>query len=315
MKLLKLLKKIARGKLTYRSLKNKIMKKIELYFLVVILITMVSCDLQKEPIPAYLHIEPFAVDVNGNQGTKAQQIRDAWVSDALTGDFLGVYELPATLPIIAEGNTDLIIQPGILENGIQATPNIYSFMKRYAVSVDFTAGEIDTIQPVTGYDPRVIFHYQDDFNGTNTLQEVLDTNLMMNTSIFSEANGAFEGGSVGFTLDADNPRFEVATTTLIELPTKGDAVIMEMHYKTEGILQVAVVGYIGTNPDFVKTFFFAMNPQSSWNKIYINLTNQLVAYGSQFTKFRILFGSQIPEGQSSATYLIDNLKIMELPDD
>lgn len=289
------------------------MKKIEFYLsVIVIALFFGSCDLEKEPIPAYLHIKPFDVTANGNQGTNKQQITDVWVSSATTGDFLGVYELPATLPIIADGNTDLIIEPGILENGISATPNIYRFMTRFETSIDFTAGETDTIQPVTEYNSNVKFAYEEDFDSNNSLTVILDTTIEVTTSIIS--TGAFEGNSVGFVLDEDNPKMEVATLDFIELPTLGDAVFMEMHYKNEGILQVALLGYQPNNSIPVLVHFLALTPQSDWNKVYIDLTNQLVGFGPQFTDFRILLGAQLPEGETSATYMIDNIKVMELPD-
>ncbi len=286
------------------------MKKIELYVFVVILFFIGSCDLEKEPIPAYIHLEPFTTTTS----TGTQEIRDAWVSSGETGDFLGVYQLPATLPIIADGNTELIIQPGVLENGIKATPNIYKFMTRYETSVDLTPGEVDTIQPSTQYDPRVVFHFDADFEGTNALDLVLDTTIMVETDFFSQQEGAFEGSSIGFVLDENNPKMEVATSEDMELPTLGDVAFLEMHYKNEGILQVALLGYTDNNPIPALTYFIALNPQSDWNKIYIDLTNQLIQYGSIYKRFRILFGAQLLEGQTTSTYLIDNLKVIEFPD-
>lgn len=291
------------------------MKKIELYAFVIGLLLIGSCDLKKEPIPAYIHLKPFDVDIiNSNQGTDKQQITDAWISLAGTGDFLGVYELPATFPIIADGNTDLIIEPGILENGIKVTPNIYKFMTRYETSVDLTPGEVDTIQPTTQYDPRVKFHFQADFEGTNKLDVVIDTSIMIETKIFSEQEGGFEGTSVGFVLDESNPKMEVATSEQMELPTKGDVAVMEMHYKNEGILQVALLGYEANNSTPVLTYFIALNPKSDWNKIYIDLTTTLIQFGTRFKTFRVLFGAQLPVGETTSTYLIDNIKVMEFPD-
>ncbi|MFK7771418.1 MAG: hypothetical protein AB8F94_04730 [Saprospiraceae bacterium] len=290
------------------------MKKIELYLFVIVLFFMGSCDIDKEPIPAYVHIKPFTINTDTNQGTMEHQIRDVWVSDAGTGDFLGVYQLPATLPIVAEGNTKLIIAPGILENGIGATPNIYSLMTSYDIEIDLSPNVIDTIQPTTRYDSRVEFRYKENFETSNTLNEIIDTTIMVEMESF-QGPLAFEGTSVGFTLDEDNPKMEVATSTFIELPTKGDLTVMEMHYKNDGILQIALLGYEDTNATPVLTYFLALNPQSDWNKVYINLTNQLVSYGSRFKHFRVLLGAQIPVGETTSTYLIDNIKVLEFPDD
>lgn len=289
------------------------MKKVNFYLLGIILL-ITGCDLEKEPVPAYVHLKPFIVDASDGQGTERQKLTDAWVSLAQTGDFLGVYELPATLPIIGDGNTDLVIQPGILENGISATPDIYNFMTLFETTADLTPGETDTIQLATGYNPRVIFHYVEDFEGNNSLNEIIDTTIMTPIEVTSTPGEAFEGNSVKFTLNDTHPKMEVAYDGFMELPTEGDEVFLEMHYKNEGALQVALLGYEDTSSKPVLTFFIALNPRSTWNKVYIDLTNQLVNFGTRFTNFKILFGAQLPDGVSSADYFIDNLKVMEFPD-
>lgn len=290
------------------------MKKIELYLLVFAVAFLAgSCDLEKEPIPAYVHIKPFKIDTDLTHGTQKQQISDVWVSDPTTGDFLGVYELPATVPIIAEGNTKLLVAPGVLENGIGATPNIYSMLTSYETEINLAPNVVDTIQPTTKYDSRVEFRYKENFETSNTLNEIIDTTITLETQSF-DASFAFEGTSVGFILDEDNPKMEVATS-FMDLETKGDLTIMEMHYKNEGILQIALLGYENTSSTPVLTYFLALNPQSDWNKIYINLTNQLIGYGSRFEHFRILFGAQLPAGETTSTYIVDNIKVLELPDD
>jgi len=290
------------------------MKKIKIYLFGIGLFFLGSCDLDKEPIPAYIHIKPFTVNVNNNQGTKEQKISDVWVSDNETGDFLGVFELPATFQIIADGDTNLSIAPGILENGINATPNIYSLLTSFETEIELAPNEIDTIQPTTKYESRVEFHYKQDFESSNPLDEIIDTTILLETKIFDNQL-AFEGISAGFTLDTNNPKMEVAISHFMELETKGDLTVLEMHYKNEGILQIALLGYENTSSTPVLTYFLALNPQSDWNKVYINLTNQLVGYGSQFKYFKILFGAQLSAEQTSSTYIIDNIKVLELPDD
>jgi len=283
------------------------MKKIELYLLAIATIFISSCDLKKEPISAYLHIKPFDV-------TTQQQITDVWVSDATTGDSLGVYELPATLPIIAEGETKLVVSPGILENGIRATPNMYPMMTQYETTVNLAPNEIDTIQPSTEYDSRVQFHYQADFDGLNTLTEIIDTSIKIETELISASDGAFEGNSVRFVLDEDNPLMEVANEDPLDLETERNQTFMEVHYKTEGILQIGLLAYEPSSTKPVRQLFLALNPKAGWNKVYVNLTDQLVALGPRFTEFRVLFGAQLPNGQTTAKFLIDNVKVMELPD-
>ena len=52
-------------------------------------------------------------------------ITDAWVT--MDGINLGVFELPAQIPILDEGEHNFRISPGIKENGMSATRMIYPF--------------------------------------------------------------------------------------------------------------------------------------------------------------------------------------------
>ena len=285
------------------------MEKIELYIFVIVLLFVGSCEGETEPIPAYLHIEPFDLEiVNNTQGSDDDsKLKDAWLTANVSGDFLGVYELPATLPILAEGITKIIVEPGILENGIANTPNIYPFIKRYEIEVDLAANEIDTIRPIVQYDSRTQFAYLEDFNSNNTLSVTFDgaTNLVSKTT-----NGAFEGSSATFTLDENTPLFEVAASTRMQFTeSEKENIYLEMHYKNEGIMEVGLVGY-NNNGSPIRTYFIALTPSNDWNKIYINLTDQIGSAAFEINEFQVLFGASLPTNASTSSYFVDNLKVV-----
>lgn len=282
------------------------MKKINLLAFVIILF-FGSCDTTKEPIPAYVHIKPFTVITdNSNQGTSESKITDVWFTPEKEG-FLGMYELPATIPVLAEGPLNLLLDPGIKLNGISSTPNIYPFFKRFEIEVDLAPNEVDTIQPVTSYDSRVKFDYIEDFETSNTLTVKLDPD--QNISI-STPDGGLEGKAAKFTVTESDPLFEIASSDRMELPTLGDPVYLEMHYKNESLLQVGLVGYRNNTP--ISTYIVALNPSDEWNKIYIELTQNLISVASDITEFQVLLGAQLQAGQTSSTFYVDNIKVMHV---
>jgi len=288
----------------------KNMKNTNLLIFVIALLLIGGCDNGPEPIPAYIHVEPFIVNVNNNQGTDKAQIRDVWVSDP--NGFLGAYELPATFPVIGNGPTTLTLDPGIVENGISVTPGWYQLLQRTQVVVDLQPNVTDTIQPVTQYDPRVTFHYIEDFDNSNSLNVYFDTAATL--TVETTDVGAFEEKSAIFTVTEDEPQLEVATLQRMNLPTEGDQVFIEVHYKNESILEIGLVGYRSTSIEPVQTYFIALNPQEEWNKIYINLTDQLIASADDIDEFQILFGTNLPAGQTSSTIQIDNIKVVSMTD-
>ncbi len=285
-----------------------------LFFLAfVIVLFFGSCDSSKEPIPAYIHIKPFTVIENSNHGTAAHKITDVWFTPEREG-FLGMYQLPATFPVLMEGSHKLFLDPGIKLNGINATPNIYPFLQRFEIEVDLAANEVDTIQPVTKYDSRVKFDYIEDFENNNTLTIKIDTS--QNINVTTTADGAFidpgntSGRSAKFTVTENDPLFQIASLERMELPTEGDPVYLEMHYKNESLLQVGLVGYRNNTP--ILTYIVALNPSTEWNKIYIELTQELINVANDITEFQVLLGAQLQSGQTSSTFYVDNIKVMHI---
>jgi len=279
-------------------------------FTIVIVLFFCSCDTTKEPIPAYIHVKPFIVDVslNGSQGTGASDIRDVSFFPEQEG-FLGTYELPATIPVLLEGSKKLLFDPGVRLNGINATPTIYPFLKRYEIDVDLSPNQVDTIQPITSYDPRVKFEYLEDFDNSNTLTVKLDTAQVNSVSTTADGRFGDEGKSARFVVNEANPFFQIASLEKMKLPKQGDFVFMEMHYKNESLFQVGLVGYKNNNP--ITTFIIALNPSSEWKKVYIELTQDLISVDNTITDFQVLFGAQLQSGETSATFYLDNIKVMQ----
>lgn len=288
------------------------MKKLNFYLLAIALLFFIRCDVEDEPVPAYVHVKPITVFTNsGSQGTSTDpQLKDVWVTLEQEG-FLGAYELPATFPLLANGPTKIFLDAGIKVNGIKNTPDIYPFLARYEITTDLVPSETDTIQAVVQYDPRVQFAYLEDFDGGNTLNVTFDS---VANIVSTSSSGAFEGKSASFTLNTSTTRFEVSTSPRLELPKEGRTVFLEMHYKNEGLLEVGLVGYRSSSTSPNKIYFFALNPRDDWNKVYVDLTAELINSAPDIVEFQLLFGAQLPDGASSSSYFIDNLKILHFQD-
>ncbi len=82
-----------------------------------------------------------------------QKITDGWLY--VDGEYLGAYTLPAIVPVLAEGENEVILFPGVKENGIEATPNIYPYLTQFAKHYTLNAGQTTAVQPVTDYDPKI----------------------------------------------------------------------------------------------------------------------------------------------------------------
>ncbi len=275
-----------------------------------------SCDLinPAEPIPAYLHIRPFSFSTNASQGSSSSKITDGWVY--VGGDFLGAYTLPATMPVIATGEQEVQVFPGIKDNGIAALPDIYPLYERYIVAVDLSENVEDTIRPVTHYVDNVRFALLEGFeNNLHTFSEDLDDNQL--TTLETSSQKVFEGSQSGrIFLDQENALFTAGSDRLNVFPPGGTPVYVEMNYQTEVPLSVGLYGYDNVGVRTFQLINRGANANEEWNKIYFNFTEEMrTLSNSNIAEYQVVLQAVIPLDEGGftleeANIYVDNVKLV-----
>ena len=274
-----------------------------------------SCDDDKDSdlVPSYLSIEAFTVATDYEQGTASQKITDAWVY--LDETLIGAFELPARVPILAEGIQNITVRPGIKLNGISNTRSIYPYLNPVTLKLRLTKDSVTALNSVaTRYRDNVIFPWIENFELTassldTTRKSTVPLQITDNPAlVFKFLNDIQPGTSSGMIqLVSDTSVFEAVTTEIYDFPPAGSEVFLEMNYKTENSLVVGVF-YKSTGIE-VQRPLIVLNKNDDWNKVYINLT--VPRYDTpNAADFRIFFGAQTDAGNSQATILIDNIKLV-----
>lgn len=274
-----------------------------------------SCNLinQDEPIPSYLYIEPFELENNPlvNHGSLSEKITQGYVF--VNGKTIGIFSLPALIPVLEDGPQEVIIDPLIRDNGLTFTLQIYPFYERFTTTAVLNPTEVDTIQPVTKYINDLTFHFIEDFeNGSNAFSEDRDDNnqTKLDTTQVDAYEGEFSGRIV---LTSDNPIMEVATDPDMKFDIfDGGKVYLEMDYKTEVDV---LVGLIATDNigNTQSTYEYGLVARSEWNKIYFNLTNFAVIPNVEGYQIGITASLPFENGEftkDEGTILIDNVKVV-----
>ena len=168
-----------------------------------------ACKDTPEKIPSYIRIEPFVVNAQGNASW--HKITDGWLY--VNGEYLGAYTLPAEVPVIAEGPCDIIVFPGVKENGIATSPNIYPNLTRWdGNDVTLPPAQTTVVQPSASYDQRTIFPFgagRGDFDGgSNIVIENRDEDPDNGFSI--TADSAFFGKCILVQVDTAHPLLDIA---------------------------------------------------------------------------------------------------------
>lgn len=270
-----------------------------------------GCELinPDEKIPSYIYINEFSFSCSLDaQGFPSSKITDAWVY--ANNEFIGAFELPATVPILASGETELIVYAGIKENGISGTGMIYPFYNAYTLTTTLSEGVTDTIYPSTTYKPStaITFLLRERFEIGNPFESVI-SNVALTTT--SDPELVFEGtrsAIATFTDDLDT--FWVGTSDPLLFPTIDHLLFLEIDYKCDIPYNV----FLRCNTFTGTTIYdeiLTITAKDYWNKIYVNLNPSLQFFASfQPESYNLEFRS-VNGTADTAVILFDNLKIIQ----
>lgn len=271
---------------------------------------MFSCNVinPSEEIPAYIHIDTFYLSGSYDSfGSINHRITDAWV--VIDNEVIGVFELPTTFPVLSKGEHKIIIQPGVIENGISNTRTGYPFYEPLIIdNYNFKELHVDTINPKVRYKKsNMNMALNEDFESANLDFEASSTSGISLTRT-SESQHVFEGNySLEVVLPQKNDLFQMETENIYVVP-RGKAIFMEMNYKTDIEF---VVGYFAlSSTGSVQHPVLYLNPTKEWKKVYVNFGTE-IAYEGLTDVFR-LFVRSINTTSDSAKIYLDNLKFMWL---
>jgi hypothetical protein len=271
-----------------------------------------SCSLfdKDEPIPGYMYIENFTVVENpdgfganspetGDEGSLSHKITDVWVY--VDDNLLGCFEMPVTIPALYTGVHHVKIRPGIKVNGIAANRAPYPFYKTYEKDIDFSPGTRITVNPVTMYESFTHFVSMENFEGVPNI----DTTSFSQTNLAQTNDPAlvFEGAKSGLAILKNGKTFFECETPYKILPKSSLPVFLEMNYRCDRQVTVAVVA----QSPFRAETILNLNPTTQWNKIYLYLTPTVTPTSAINHKVLMFMGC---EPSDSVAFQLDNVKIV-----
>lgn len=283
---------------------------VNILFILLGLVSLIVTSCREENlepgVPAYVHVESFNFTCNyANQGTARQKIKDVWVfADGAT---IGVFELPADIPILKDGTGQLRLEAGIELNGISTTRvNNPFFAPVILEDFNFIPDSVRSVNPVTTYRTSSTFAWMEDFEAPSISLDT--TNLNGNADITTiGGDQAYQGEFSGYvTLDSTHNVFEAATFSSFQLPKDGSPVLLEMNYKNDYFFTVGVIEE--RTSQIIKTEILVLYPSEEWNKIYVNFTDKVRA--SSAYQFKVFVRTYIDDNDTVAHIYLDNMKLM-----
>ncbi len=279
--------------------------------LLILLALCVSCNLinPDEKEPGYIVIPEYEFAALPGQGTSSEKITEIWVY--ANEQVIGVYDLPAHIPLLSDGATDLDFFAGIKNNGISSTRIRYPFYAPYSVNRTIPALGTDTIKPVFRYYEDALSIRQKDFESGNFMVPAGS-----NQGEFSVISGAsvFEGERSGLgKLDAGESTLYFKDDENLQL-SSGNTIFLELNYSCNNSFAVGLIatgaGGVSKNPAVI------INPTTEslgtpvWNKIYIDLG--LIPLQNPNASYFELYVEAVSESLNAGVELyLDNLKLVQ----
>lgn len=250
-----------------------------------------SCE--DEPVPAYLNFSSITVNAKPGEGSSSSNISDVWVFQNF--NLQGAYELPVEFPILAEGNTRLLVYAGIKLNGISTTRAMYPFYDADTIDAHLTPAQADTFYPSVRYSRNAVFDFIESFENANNFTHIQRIS----------GSDVFEGNFSG-KLDADSVEIIALTNSSYAIPYNTTAAFLEMDYKNNHLFEVGIVALSGAQT--YSLYKLTVPPRNEWNKLYINFTPEVNSL--QAESYQIYF-RLVPTLDANAIELFfDNVKLI-----
>lgn len=282
-----------------------------LRFFILFSVVLAACNIinKGEEEASYIHIEDMTVDVGNTFGAAEHNITDVhvWVNN----DFIGVFEVPVTIPVLHTGESEVLIAAGYQNNGIRTDRRIYPLTANYVVDVDLVAGATTDVSPVFEYYSELGV-WMEDFDGSNGIGFIAESgfiNSVEDTSIDSSPLTDIKVGK--WAINEDQNKILISSAEPLELTPMG-ATMLEFNAKTN---HAFVMGLKVGNAEADKLYVMGVNQSFDdqgfleWRKFYVDLAEQMQYLESQgLSQYRLFFEVE-PDFEDIEIYM-DNVKLI-----
>lgn len=283
------------------------MKKIYL----LILFPFVFGGCKKDTTPSWLVINEVDFTTNeATEGVNSHAIEDVWVY--MDNQPIGVFDLPAKIPLLAEGEHDFIIYAGIRINGINATRTKYPFYKKFETTLNLTKEQETVIIPSFTYKSNTQFALLEDFEdvGIDFYKDPYSDTNIVNITATQYPTIVKYGNSCGaIYLSEIDSICKIATSANLDLP-KVEDVYVEIDYMNSNSLLFSTIRE--NQAGSIEDPLVIMNPQEGeleWKKIYIDIKEN-VSFDANATSYEIVLTSALDNNLSNGVVYLDNIKVL-----
>jgi hypothetical protein len=273
-----------------------------------------GCDRETEPIPSYIRIDSVSVKTLAGQGNPIHEI--SALNVFIDEQFIGVYEIPCTLPVLFTGKHKLSIIPSVRINGVVNQHVVHRLFKRADTTIDLMEGKITAAgNIILQYKDNIEFPWVEDFEDGNSelvrLYSAKGDTSYITTEAFS-LNGRYEGNTRCMKVviaAADTAKtVDMASFKYFgNLPFMGTDIMLEFDIKTPVPVQVAMIRKNSSGKLYLP-YVYLFETGGKWKRFYINLIYELYNQPAD-TEIQLLISPiKTEEIKTEQIILIDNIR-------
>lgn len=249
------------------------------------------------------------VTTSSGQGAPSSKITDAWVS--VNGRFLGVWELPARIPVLAEGVQRVSVVPGIKRNGVYDDRLRYPFLQAWSGEADLVLEQATTIAPSSAYLGTTAF-WVESFDDAFTYFSVSDTADELLRFTPEEHPTLVRDGSACGGVRLNEASSSVRLVSDQDFEASSGPSFLEIDLSSDVELVVGVTytsgGLTRSEPVVITSPTTSNGDSPVWNKVYIDLSALFNTSG--ISDRDVFIEGNLPNGRSQALFLLDNIKLV-----
>lgn len=281
-----------------------------LYWFACVLLSGCSLFGTDDGVPAYVIVPAldFTTDYQ-SEGSSSVFVSELWVfADAR---MIGAYELPASIPVLKEGLTELQFFAGIKNNDNPRSRIIYPFFNDHKEVVDLSPLRFDTIIPEFRYLPNATIRLVDDFESANVFS--LDFGSQGTMERTADPDLVYEGSrSLQVNLSESEVIARIKTNEQqYDLP-QNRLCFLEVNFRSNNSVAVGLeaTGNFGQQRDFTAVISPREGNEiiAGWRKLYIDLSGITSIYPN--ASFEVVFECIKDPGNTTAAFWLDNVKIV-----
>lgn len=283
------------------------------FYALLIFLPLLITGCHEDTTPCWVTIPSIELETDEVlEGANSQGISDAWVY--MDGTALGVFELPARIPVLAEGTHKFQIFAGIKNNGMSSSRIKYPFYDDFEVEVNLIKGSEVTITPIIHYKKNLSFVMIEDFEDTGIefgAEPISDTPMVFIDKTDFPDIVSYGQRCGGIFLTETDSLFKARTSAFLDLPRNED-VFVEFDFLSNNAIQMGIISQ--NSADYNEheplwTIFGQDQENWKWKKIYFYLTDD-ISYEIYASSFEIYLISLIEADKTNAAIYLDNIKVI-----